>query len=748
MSDVPGALKDGLQGLKDGLQGLKDEITCPVCHEFFQDPKIIPCFHYYCKRCVLQLAAREQPFPCPECRRDTLLPPTGADGFPTAFFVNRLKSLHSAMEKVQKVNSSGDLVCEQCHSDEAVAFCRHCAHFICDHCRESHRRMKAFSDHTVVSIEQLRRNAKENLPIVQAEPMKCKEHQEQLKIFCFQCNQLICRDCTILEHKDHHFQFVSKCVSHIKQDLQEKLNPLQNAQSRVQDARKHFEQTVNKITAQGTHLEKVITCSFDEIIEVVEQRRRKLITIVHERVEENLSSLYSQEKDMEICTAQIQSLVDFVGQSIVNASDEEIVSIHKQLQYRIDEEMKSYNSLDLTPAASANIAVDISCAEEISELCQKKTSVITLPDPCKCRAEGPGMEGAVTDTPTQLVVHTVYSNGQPCREKQSIRAELKSMVDGSVEVAKVTEKEKGSYLVNYSPRVRGRHKLNLLVNQQPIAGSPFDVFVKHPPTLLGKPVRIIKGVEKPYSIALNKNGHLLVAQLENGTVTALSKDGRVVPGGKNGLERPVGIAVDEDGSILVTSNAREQLMKFNEDWTLAKAIGQKGDQPGQFNTVFRVKISPTTHTYYVCDSWNHRIQVFDQDLKHVCSLGGHGTGRKLGELNWPTDVAFDDAGHAYVVEQYNHRVQKFSARGDPLMTIGRQGYKEGELYHPQGIHVSGKFVYVIERDSSRVSVYTTEGNFVTLFGSKAELHCPRGIIEDEDGFLYVCSVKNDSLVVY
>ena len=140
--------------------------------------------------------------------------------------------------------------------------------------------------------------------------------------------------------------------------------------------------------------------------------------------------------------------------------------------------------------------VDISCAAEIAELCQKKSSVITLvPDPSKCRAEGPGMEGSVTIAPTQLVVHTVYSNGQPCREKQSIRAEVHGGWVGVV--AEVTEQEKGSYLVSYCPKMRGHHKLNLLVNQQPIAGSPFDVFVEHPPTQLGKSVRTIKGVEKP-----------------------------------------------------------------------------------------------------------------------------------------------------------------------------------------------------------------------------------------------------------
>ena len=736
MSDVPGAVKKG-------LQDLKDEITCPVCQEFFQDPKILPCFHYYCKRCVLQLAAREQPFPCPECRGDTLLPPTGADGFPTAFFVNRMKSLHDAMEKVQGATSSGDLICEQCRSDKAVAFCRHCAHFICDHCRESHRRMKAFSGHTVVSIEELRRNAEENLPIVQPEPMRCKQHQEQLKIYCFTCNQLICRDCVLIEHKDHKIEFTSACAPQIKQALQEKLGPLQSTQAHIQDARKQLEQSGNEITAQGTHLEKVINGSFDEMIEVLERRRRELLTTVRGRVEEKLSSLSSQEKGLEVCTAQIQSLVDFVGQNIGNASDEEIVSIHKQLQCKIEEEMKSCNSLDLTPAASANIGVDISCAAEIAELCQKKTSVITLvPDPSKCRAEGPGMEGAVTNTPTQLVVHTVYSNGQPCREKQSIRAELNSMVDGSVVVAEVTEKEKGSYLVSYCPKVRGRHKLNLLVNQQPIAGSPFDVFVEYPPTQLGKPVRIIKGVENPWAIALNKSGHLLVTQPLKGVVAALSKDGRVVPGGKDGLAQPIGIAIDEDGSLLVTSSASEQLMKFNKDWTLAKAVGQRG---GQFSGIVRMRISPTTHKYYVCDWRNHRIQVFDQDLKHVSSFGRRGI--KLGELDHPCDIASDDAGHVYVVDCYNHRVQKFSPRGEPLMTFESRTAATGKLADPRGIHISRQFVFVTDVTPS-VSVFTTNGEFVTSFGSREELGWPHGITADEDGFLYVCDWNKSHIVVY
>ena len=47
-----------------------------------------------------------------------------------------------------------------------------------------------------------------------------------------------------------------------------------------------------------------------------------------------------------------------------------------------------------------------------------------------------------------------------------------------------------------------------------------------------------------------------------------------------------------------------------------------------------------------------------------------------------------------------------------------------------------------------MSVFTTNGEFVTSFGSKEELCGPRGITADEDGFLYVCSERKNCIVVY
>ena len=41
---------------KGAVRDLEKEITCAICHEHYQEPKVLPCCHYYCKQCVYQLA--------------------------------------------------------------------------------------------------------------------------------------------------------------------------------------------------------------------------------------------------------------------------------------------------------------------------------------------------------------------------------------------------------------------------------------------------------------------------------------------------------------------------------------------------------------------------------------------------------------------------------------------------------------------------------------------------------------------
>jgi hypothetical protein len=54
-----------------------------------------------------------------------------------------------------------------------------------------------------------------------------------------------------------------------------------------------------------------------------------------------------------------------------------------------------------------------------------------------------------------------------------------------------------------------------------------------------------------------------------------------------------------------------------------------------------------------------RVQQFTQDGKYLGGLGG-GPGRGPGQFRAPHGLAAAGGGHLFVVDSYNHRVQKFA----------------------------------------------------------------------------------------
>ena len=59
----------------------------------------------------------------------------------------------------------------------------------------------------------------------------------------------------------------------------------------------------------------------------------------------------------------------------------------------------------------------------------------------------------------------------------------------------------------------------------------------------------------------------------------------------------------------------------------------------------------------VCDSKNHRVQVFDLNGKFVTKFGSEGSGR--GEFNYPVSTACLSDGRIVVSDNNNHRIQIF-----------------------------------------------------------------------------------------
>ena len=371
-------------------------------------------------------------------------------------------------------------------------------------------------------------------------------------------------------------------------------------------------------------------------------------------------------------------------------------------------------------------------------------------DPSKCVAEGPGIRSAETNSTTTFTVSVKDHLNKPCTHPHQLTTTLRSLVDGSVVETTQTSKDEATYEVQYTAAQRGRHQLSVAVNGVEIHGSPFAVFIKTPPTQLGRPVQEIRGLNWPYCIAINSDSELIVSEWDSHKISVYTRRGEKNfkhefgsrGKGKGEFKCPIGVAVDKsDGCIFVADSDNHRIQKFTRDGHFMKLVGgpMRGSGPMQFNDPWGLKLN--NNKLYVCDARNHRIQVFDTELNYITSIGG-GRGSGPGQFNEPHDVSIDDSSMLHVADHHNDRIQVLDQDGKYVREYGQRGSGLGQLKEPLFIHVDHDYVYVSELYNNYVSVFTTSGRFVRTIGrpgiGPGELRRPRGVVVDTDGFVYVC----------
>eukprot|EP00058_Branchiostoma_floridae_P002193 XP_002587681.1 hypothetical protein BRAFLDRAFT_92727 [Branchiostoma floridae] len=68
----------------------KEDLSCSICLDLFDRPKVLPCQHTFCHDCLIDHAARRGIFKCPNCRLRVQLPRNGVAGLPDNYLVTSL----------------------------------------------------------------------------------------------------------------------------------------------------------------------------------------------------------------------------------------------------------------------------------------------------------------------------------------------------------------------------------------------------------------------------------------------------------------------------------------------------------------------------------------------------------------------------------------------------------------------------------------------------------------------------------
>ena len=220
---------DHSASLPSVLTKLKEELTCSICLKLYTDPRVLPCLHSFCERCLESLRSVSYPVRCPVCRADTT---SGTSSLPVAFHLNNLREVYDVL---QKLFNSEQLKCDNCTLHDAIRYCKECNKFLCKSCIDTHNKWSSFTHHNLLSLEDLK--SSDDLQYSQSEKvMQCPSHNKHFDRFCDHesCQQLICHDCTIKNHRQHSHETISSSYHTHRQKLETSLKEQSDAIRNIQ----------------------------------------------------------------------------------------------------------------------------------------------------------------------------------------------------------------------------------------------------------------------------------------------------------------------------------------------------------------------------------------------------------------------------------------------------------------------------------------------------------------------------------
>ena len=380
------------------------------------------------------------------------------------------------MVALHEESENRKLECDICDSGDPPANrCTTCSYFLCVFCTQAHQRARNTRSHNLVSVEGSAAVTK---------PAVCKEHDgEVIKLFCNTCEEAICRDCTIVEHRDHKYTFVKDAFSKGKEsllkalaDTKEKADVLEKAVKGVLEMKRSVHSCANQTK------QEVVECC-DELTDCIAARKTYLVDRVEEFKKAKLKSLDVQQEQLEKALASVQSSVQFTEKAVGNGSEVEILNTRKQIFSQLQDlklakwQLEPCVNESLSFTGNGHLKEDISTFGIVSDVVTDAgMSTVTMEN-------GPEgvMNSSLCGQPVKFSIIAKESNGRRRKEGGDI---FKAFVNtanplrSQVKQIPVKDCGNGTYSFCHTPMETGFFELSVQLKGSHIRESPFQWSVR------------------------------------------------------------------------------------------------------------------------------------------------------------------------------------------------------------------------------------------------------------------------------
>ena len=740
---------------KDEWDEVEEEVTCSICKEIFTEPKTITCLHTFCEACIkLTIEGNKRLGSnncCPLCRTEFTEDSTK---IPINFSTKRLIEIfRKRRETLQK--TSREIMCSECDScAPAVMWCLECENFQCGQCLKLHEKMKVLKAHNMMTIEQFMKNPKEVLAATHQSEY-CKTHNAQpLDLYCITCSSLICRDCTIVDHRQHQYNFVNILADQECVKIKMVAAPLKTMLEQVRTAIKKVDDCDHQIKEKSTANVTQVQCVYQRLHETLEQQEAKDLQNTNTCTKTLSSSLHDQKQHLKHLEQSLTSCDEFVSMVTIKRTASQLLTHSNDIQKRVNDLTNQVKQSSLKPVCRVDDL--ILSTSNPSDYVSRFTSlcrVSTLPHLPNCTAKGP-----LAMTKYGPVIVTVIlkdEDGRPVpNQTEHLTIHFEDMYIAGY-VKREERRDKNDYQLSYKPKRREEHNLTILWKENiikeiniPVALRDYTA-IQHEANTISTYGPNTEELRYPHLLAVGPDDETIVRDLIGGRLVVFDDKFNYSHSIGEGLCAS-GIAVSDHGILYVANYNLNVIQKFKLTGEFISELGGYGSGDGEYKSPHGLLLL-RSELLFVCDRNNHRIQVL-HDEQFYYSFGQYGD--KPGCFNSPVDIATNsDEDQLFITDNRNNRVQVFTLGGQFLKVFGDFAQIPYKLVRPTGIYCAADgHVLVCSHDTNCVLIFDEDGSFVSAithtYKEKKRFESPFGIVMKQNGSIIVAGNNSNNLVIF
>ena len=305
-------------------------LKCSICLDLFSDPRVLPCLHIYCLKCLRGLVSKEKSdLSCPQCRAKHEIPKGDvANYLRDLSILPELKTAKATTKKESKM-------CGLCTSGEvAVGYCQDCCEYLCSYCQDVHKKMKMFTTHKIASMEAL-----STIIYATKQVALCPHHSEyKLEIFCKTCDMLVCSMCMLeSSHKGHSYDFLKNVQHELMKRIKSTTQSIERKGKEFKSCLVSVEKFEQRVCSQRDKLEAEINAVCDEYISKIQAMKEELLKQVESKFTEDSKTIWATKNHLEVLLSQVESCQAFSERYQKQGSEGQMLSLLNQLLNRLTE---------------------------------------------------------------------------------------------------------------------------------------------------------------------------------------------------------------------------------------------------------------------------------------------------------------------------------------------------------------------------------------------------------------------------